>query len=640
MPAFSAQEFKHGTSPPFNRQRPQDLLRDVRLLALVANTLFVGILWQFVFDEFAAGQFVVFFGLPVLAATAFLFALSLLRLLDLRQFGRSLLGENLAGVGLVVGGSVILLVHEPYGFKILMDEVVLLGTSMMMHFENAVLVPGRAHDLVGYFALLDGYLDKRPLFFPFLLTLLHKLLGYRPENAFVLNTLLTPVLLFLCYLLGKQFAGRKGGSLTVLLMVSLPLLAQNATGGSFELLNLVMICGVMLIAQRYISGPDTVSANCLIFGGLLLAQTRYESVLFVFPIGLLVLLGWIRRGRVIMGWSAVFAPLFLLQFPLQRKALAEKEGVWQLPEGVENPFDEAFFLDNYGHAARYLFDVGHQYSNSFLLSLLGIVGLVFLIVYGILRFPTLWRSRSPILVLFLFTIVVLGNTGLLLCYHWGQMDDPTVSRIALTLHLCFALAPPAILGSSNPSAAHWRVFLVVTAVFVCFVSIPTAGNHRYAQAFTPAAEMRIIREFFREHPTKNYLFFSESGLQAITHGVSGGAIVRANKYKESIEYHMRIGSFSNVFVFQLVHVDPDSGERVVIDEYKLDEAFEVETVVEERLVPLQLARIVRIVKVRLAHKTADIPVQESEASAEDSPFRRPEPPFSHQESEASSTVSR
>ena len=640
MPTFSTQEFKHGTSPPFNRQRPQDLLRDVRLVALVANTLIVGILWQFTFDEFSAGQFVVFFGLPVLTATAFLFALSLLRLLNLRQFGRSLLGENLAGVGLAVGGSVILLVHEPYGFKILMDEVVLLGTSMMMHFENVALVPGTAHDLDGYFALLEGYLDKRPLFFPFLLTLLHKLLGYRPENAFVLNTLLTPVLLFLCYLLGKQFAGRKGGSLTVLLMVGLPLLAQNATGGSFELLNLVMICGVMLIAQRYVSEPDAVSANCLIFGGLLLAQTRYESVLFVFPIGLLVLLGWIRGGRVIMGWWAAFAPLFLLHFPLQRKALSAKEVFWQLPDEVEAPFDAGFFFDNCRHASEYLFNVGHQHSNSFLLSFLGIIGLVFLIVYGFLRLPILWRSRSPILVFLLFTIVVLGNTGLLLCYHWGQMDDPTVSRIALTLHLCFALAPPAVLGSARMSAVLWRFFLGLATISVFFLSIPTAGNHRYAQAFTPATEMRIIREFFREHPKKNYAFISKSGLPAITHGISGSAIFRANRYKESFELLLRHRNFSDLFVFQLIDVDPDSGERVVVDEYKLDEAFEVETVVEERLVPLQLARIVRILKVRLAHKTPDMSVQESEASAEDSPYRRPDPPFSHQDSEASGTVSR
>ena len=88
---------------------------------------------------------------------------------------------------LILGCGLVLLVHEKYGFKILMDEVMLLGTSMGMHFDKHPLVPVRAHDLQGAFQLLDGQLDKRPLFHPFLVSILHDLTGYRPENVFALN---------------------------------------------------------------------------------------------------------------------------------------------------------------------------------------------------------------------------------------------------------------------------------------------------------------------------------------------------------------------------------------------------------------------------------------------------------------------
>src|SRR5690349_11630980 len=88
---------------------------------------------------------------------------------------------------LIAGCGFLLLIHEAYGFKILMDEMMLLGTSMGLHFDKHPLVAVRGHDLQGAFQLLDGQLDKRPLFQPFLVSTLHDLTGYRPENVFVLN---------------------------------------------------------------------------------------------------------------------------------------------------------------------------------------------------------------------------------------------------------------------------------------------------------------------------------------------------------------------------------------------------------------------------------------------------------------------
>ncbi|MES1168806.1 MAG: hypothetical protein ABUL61_06515, partial [Oleiharenicola lentus] len=46
-------------------------------------------------------------------------------------------------IALVAGCGVVLLVHESYGFKILMDEMMLLGTSMGMHFDKHPLVAVR-----------------------------------------------------------------------------------------------------------------------------------------------------------------------------------------------------------------------------------------------------------------------------------------------------------------------------------------------------------------------------------------------------------------------------------------------------------------------------------------------------------------
>ena len=156
-------------------------------------------------------------------------------------------------------------------------------------------------------ALLDarghgnlGLLDKRPLFQPLLVSLLHDLTGYRPENVFALNSALTFGLLGLVYVACRKLAGREAGILAVLLLTSLPLLAQNATGGGFELLNLVMIMSTLLLGMRFAEKRDPGSLQALLLSAVLLAQTRYESILFMLPVGLLVGWTWWKERRAVL----------------------------------------------------------------------------------------------------------------------------------------------------------------------------------------------------------------------------------------------------------------------------------------------------------------------------------------------------
>jgi len=230
---------------------------------------------------------------------------------------------------LITGCGLLLLVHETYGFKILMDEVMLLGTSMGMHFDKHPLVPVRGHDLQGAFQLLDGRLDKRPLFQPFLVSTLHDLTGYRPENVFILNTSLTFVLLGLVYQAGRKIAGAAAGIVAVLLLTSLPLLAQNTTGGGFELLNLVMIMSTLLLGLRFAETRDAGSQQALLLSAVLLAQTRYESILFLLPVGLLVLWGWWMERRPVLDWGTCLVPLLFLPVALHQKIFAVRAlGSW------------------------------------------------------------------------------------------------------------------------------------------------------------------------------------------------------------------------------------------------------------------------------------------------------------------------
>jgi hypothetical protein len=252
-------------------------------------------------------------------------------------------------LALLAGCGVLLLVHERYGFKILMDEIMLLGTSMGMHFDKHPLVPVRGHDLQGAFQLIDGQIDKRPLFQPFLVSTLHDLTGYRPENVFVLNSVLTFVLLGLVYHVARKLAGRGGAVVAVLLLTSLPLLAQNATGGGFEMLNLVMITATFALGIRYCERPDLPSQQALILSAVLLAQTRYESVLFLLPVGLLLLRAWWQARRPLLDLGSIFMPLLFLPIALHQQIFSARASSWELASqpGFDQPFSLSYAPVNF-----------------------------------------------------------------------------------------------------------------------------------------------------------------------------------------------------------------------------------------------------------------------------------------------------
>ena len=52
---------------------------------------------------------------------------------------------------------VLLIVHDPFGFKILMDEAMLAGTAMSMHFEKIAIVPMRK--CLGLMTIFESHLQ-------------------------------------------------------------------------------------------------------------------------------------------------------------------------------------------------------------------------------------------------------------------------------------------------------------------------------------------------------------------------------------------------------------------------------------------------------------------------------------------------
>ncbi|MBI2516136.1 MAG: glycosyltransferase family 39 protein [Opitutae bacterium] len=575
---------------------------DRRLILWALCALLALVLGFFTLTSDQAMRAVIFGGYWVILLLTVLFAWSLIRVVRTQLSGwGALYSAPRWPAALVLVCGMVLLVHEAYGFKILMDEVMLLGTSMSMHFEKAALVPMRGNDIQGAFQLLNGQLDKRPLFQPFLVSTLHDLTGYRPENVFALNTVLTFGLLGLAYQVGRRLAGRSAGAVAVLLLTSLPLLAQNATGGGFELLNLVMILLTLLLGMIFLEWRNQDSLDAFLLSGILLALTRYESVLFLLPVALIIGWVWWTERRPVLSWIFVFSPLFLVIYALHNKVFSVRTSSWELASqpGYDRPFALAYVPENLGHALNFFFNTTGEQSNSLVLSVLGFLALPF---FALWAYKALREARKQLparLALALYGLGFAAHTLLLMCYFWGKFDDPVIRRLSLPLNLCLVLAVVLVAAELGRERLwNWQVLLLVALGGIFSHSLPAMARHDYSLEYYVGRETEWRREFITTHPERDYLFIDNSAITWVTHLVSATPMLQALQHKENIVYHFRNHTFTAIYAFQRLDVDAASGKCFVQSSDDLGPDYQLETVWERRFTPLTVSRISRVVSIR------------------------------------------
>jgi hypothetical protein len=512
---------------------------------------------------------------------------------------RGLRRVDWATVAVVALGGVILMVHESFGFKIVMDEVMLLGTSMSMHFTRTDLTPIRGGDIQGAFVIFEGMMDKRQLFFPFLESILHDLTGYRPENAFVLNGILTFVFLGLVNAVGRKFAGRLAGWLGVALFAGLPLLAQNATGGGFELLNLVMILSTLLLGARYIERRDEPSFTALCFSAMLLCQVRYESAIFLLPAVAIVLWVWRQEGRADMSWPVLVLPVLMIHCALHNRIFDIRASAWQLQSkpGFTKPFSVAYIHDNFVHAIGYFWGKPTDQPDSYVLSTLGTIAIFFMVLLVAKKLRKL-GAESPIsLATVFFTFGFAAQFALMMCYFWGQFDDAIIRRLSLPTQLWMVVAVLAVLPQF-PRPGVVKTLLGIAVLGLLAQGVPSMAAHAYNQEYLAGLETAWRRQFIADQPRKDYLVIDNDSILWIAHEVTATTTIAARERRADLVFFMRNHTFSNIYVFQRYLIDPDTGKMTLRDGDDLGPDYVLEPVRAERLMTLTQTRMSRLVEIR------------------------------------------
>lgn len=509
--------------------------------------------------------------------------------------------EYVGVVILILAVGCVWQVHETRGFKILADEVLLLGTSMDMHLEREATYPIRATDVQGPFQILTGVLDKRPLFFPFVVSLVHDLTGYRATNSFYVNAVLGFLFLALVYLVCRKVTKQHwAGVLGVLLFAGLPLMAQQTAGGGFELLNLIMLLGVLWLGCRYAERPNCASAAALCLGAVLLAQTRYESAIFIVPVAGLMIWGWARAEKVILPWSIWLTPVFLMPYVLQNRQFGSNESLWELAGqggGATVPFSVNYLPENLGHALAFFFDTSGFQPNSILFALLGLIALPLFGIW-ITRVIREHKNQSPVtMAVAMFSLGLLAVGGLFMIYFWGQIDDPVIRRLSLPMHLTMMLAIVVVVSHWIRWTRIWQVLCACAVAALLVQGLPAMAKRAYEKEYTPGVEMAWRQDFLERFPERDYLFIDQDSVFWITQEIPATPIKQAQERKEGLIYHLRNRSFSAMYVFQRYKIDDLTGKMNLDPNDDVGEGFGLEPVWEKRIATLLIGRISRITSI-------------------------------------------
>lgn len=454
------------------------------------------------------------------------------------------------------------LTREEAGFKIVMDEPILVGTSQVMHESRLLFTPTRAYHYEGAFTLADGFIDKRPSLFPFLLSVLHDILGYRVDNVFVLNALLGVVLLAMVHAFGASTGVRWVGLWGMVALTAVPLFISNLNGGGFETLNLVMIMGLLLASMRCLRQPDEAGVAAVILTSVLLVQVRYESALYLMGGALVIIVAWLKARRVVFPPWLIPLPLLLVPWMWQYKTFRQREDFWQLDdfEGVVSPFSLEYVAANFGHALNFFFAPDQATPNLIALALAGSVALVVVTVSLLLKVRsfTSWSVVEQGFLLFLTGFA--ANWALLMVYFYGQLDLPIIRRLALPFYLLFVLA--LMLIFARGFVAERRLIYaawIALAATIFIETLPKTAAQIYRQEYLAGREIAAVRDYIQRHQGEDYFILSENAMVWIIHRVPALSFGRANLRPGLVRWFMEQPVSPEVRVHERALFNPNSG---------------------------------------------------------------------------------
>lgn len=474
------------------------------------------------------------------------------------------------GVALALGvvGAVVMISAAEWEYRVLADEANLLGLAMSLNIDRTYRNILEGSFYYDTFHASVYSLDPRPALHPFLMSLLHDTFGYQSYHGFVLNFAASALAIAAVVYIGWQLSGFLVGLLAGSMLLASPIFLLSGTSAGFEPLNLAVTTIAAWATYMYIKDPRPRRLELMAFAAVAAAHCRYESVLFVLPVGAAVFYRWQDLKFDRRSWILFVVPALLIPYCWQRALHALAHEV----DASKPVFSPRYLGPNLKQFYRYAFDRGSSdFPMNHWIACLAAGGLVLLLTY------LLQRSRSNRERIALG----LGIAGVLLVFltHMScwVVDFRTVAvqRYATSYAAGLALLAAWPLWRLSQIPAIGRAIALSLAAFVVMHGLAKAGHNTQGRWLTLYREYKMNLAFLSQQPKEGTTFIADRPGMYAVHEYGAMSFESANKNPKGVLDGIRRKLTPRVFVEQRYYYN-----RLSKPEPKLSDKLKTEPVLE------------------------------------------------------------
>jgi len=456
------------------------------------------------------------------------------------------------------------------GFKTLSDETNLLSVSRSMLSNKTVFNCTMGTYYYGNLTPIRQELPVRPFVFPFLTHLLHVITGYRYQNPFVLNFIIMFLFLSGIYIAARKFLDISSSIAAMLFVLAYPVFTVFGTSGGFDLLNSVFFSLAMVAVYNFLKNPSSTTFAFVFSSLLMLANVRYESIIFLFVVPLLLLkrIKW----HYLKEYAYLFfaAPLLILPYIWQRMLKPDShEPYTDVPL-----FSVTSLTANTEAILKNLIDFRYFLPYAGFLSIVSILILIYLTV-EILRKKIPLENNAKY-----FTIVLsvsfLVSTLIYLSYFFGYYTHPSSARFFITFSVVLALVPVA-LRVLKPAAISGPAMLMVATVFFLLYH-PIAVEGRFVNTLTLNRRTEHCIDFLSKLNDRNIMVIVERPGQYTALGYGTVDFTYANNNRKPLLNQLDRHLFSKMIVFQQIEykTNAPTSDTTLHPDYNLHTLYEIQ----------------------------------------------------------------
>ena len=470
-------------------------------------------------------------------------------------------------------------------YRVLGDEPILLGISQSLYeSRKCSLSDSSLENYDGTKLILVSVLDKRPIFFPYMVSVVHSLLGYRPENIFIFNFITGFLSLFLLYYIIQLIWGKFWGINGIICLASYPLFIVYANSAGFDVFNMMCSLVFFVCVYKFIKSPNAIRAEILLLWVPLFSQSRYESVLSLL-VALPILLYYLPKKEYSnLGVGFIVSPLFFVP-SVWLRLLTNKASDWQVNSG-ESIFSLEWFCENIKKAV-YFFTAGEKAFGVIpLISVLALIGFIMFIsdVFFKKASATVQNAKSLSFrdyrifwgsVLSLYLLHAFAKFS----YKLSDLTEVLATRHAIIFLPLFVIMSISFLYQFNLKYGLKKYYSIILMLLLLVIYWPEAVFSNCGVLNTPVyLELRDGRKYIEaNYPNKkDYIIITDKPNFYVPFGYSSVSYKAYNNaFKNIVMDCFRNKYCSFLLVIQILKEDmtPFKGQEKL-------EGFEYETIFE------------------------------------------------------------